>query len=51
MKNMIENIFIGVLAVIVAVSGVWVWWYERGGFKEKDADKTANSEKKTDKKN
>lgn len=46
---MIENIFIGVLAVIAVAAGVWVWWYERVGFKKKDDEKAMEHENKTDK--
>ncbi len=41
---MIENIFIGILAVIVAAAGVWVWWYERDNTKENNTDKTNKAE-------
>lgn len=46
---MAENIFVGVLTVIVVAAGVWVWWYERGGFNKKDNDKSADTEKKDNK--
>lgn len=28
---MLQDIFVGVLLVVAAVAGVWVWWIENGG--------------------
>ena len=37
-KIMIQNIFVGVMCVIVAAVAVWGWWLENGPEK-KDAEK------------
>lgn len=31
-----ENIFVGILCIIVAVAGIFGWWYENGSSKPKD---------------
>lgn len=39
-RIMIENIFVGVLVMIVLAAGIWAWWIDnRGSFrKDKDED-------------
>lgn len=34
-----ENIFVGILCIIVAVAGVFAWWYENGNTNAKDNNK------------
>ncbi|MGN0279088.1 MAG: hypothetical protein ACI4C4_07010 [Lachnospiraceae bacterium] len=36
---MVENIFVAFLCVVVAVAGIWCWWYETGGTQKKDRKK------------
>lgn len=36
---MLSDIFVGVMIVVALGAGIWCWWFENIGSKEKDTDK------------
>ena len=41
-----QDFFVGVLIVIVAAAGIWCWWFENIGPKEKDTDEKQGGKEK-----
>lgn len=43
---MISNIFVGVMIVVAVGAGIWCWWFENIGPKEKDTDEKQGGKEK-----
>jgi hypothetical protein len=46
---MMQNIFIGVFAVIAFGAGIWAWWFGNGDVSENIPENEMIQEKETDK--
>ncbi len=45
---MLSNIIVGIMCVIVAVTGIWGWWMENGGLCSKGKKDGIEKDMKTD---
>ena len=47
-RIMIQDIFVGILCVIMVAAGVWCWWVDNGGTFKRNEKTTKNETEKVE---